>query len=161
MKEQVKILVVDDEPGIRDLLSYELGSCGYKVVTAVDGVEALEKFRREKFNIVISDIKMPRMGGLELLDAVKKINPGVEVILSTGYGTIETAVSAMKKGAYDFVQKPFNLDEIFAIIRESPGKKRVKRSPWRLRGGKEHFHVYKTGRTPSRYGRAFHTDTQS
>lgn len=119
MKGQTKILVVDDEPGIRDLLSYELGSRGYKAATAVNGEDALEKIKKEKFHLVISDVKMPRMGGLEMLEAVKKLDPGIEVIMSTGYGTIETAVTAMKMGAYDFVQKPFDLDEIFAAIEKA------------------------------------------
>ncbi|HAH31447.1 MAG TPA: hypothetical protein DCL44_03930 [Elusimicrobia bacterium] len=126
MKEQIKILVVDDEPGIRDMLSYELCSHDYQVVTAVNGEEALEKVGKEKFDLVISDIKMPRMGGLEMLDAIKKVNPDIEVIMSTGYGTIETAVSAMKKGAYDFVQKPFNLDEILAIIEKALEKSELR-----------------------------------
>ncbi|HBB68037.1 MAG: hypothetical protein A2X28_01345 [Elusimicrobia bacterium GWA2_56_46] len=126
MKDQIKILVVDDEPGIRDLLSYELCTHDYKVVTAVNGEDALEKVRKEKFHLVISDIKMPKMGGLEMLDAIKKINPDIEVIMSTGYGTIETAVSAMKMGAYDFVQKPFNLDEIFVIIEKALERSELK-----------------------------------
>ena len=126
MKERAKILVVDDEPGIRDLLSYELCFHDYQVVTAVNGEEALEKVRKEKFDLVISDIKMPRMGGIEMLDAIKKINPDIEVIMSTGYGTIETAVNAMKMGAYDFVQKPFNLDEIFAIIEKALEKSELR-----------------------------------
>jgi signal transduction histidine kinase/CheY-like chemotaxis protein len=126
MKEQPKVLIVDDEPGIRDLLSYELCSHEYKVATAVNGEDALEKIKKEKFDIVISDIKMPRMGGLEMLEAIKKINPDIEVIMSTGYGTIETAVSAMKMGAYDFVQKPFNLDEIFAIIEKALERSELK-----------------------------------
>ena len=121
-----KILVVDDELGIRDLLSYELSSHGYEVLTAVNGEDALEKIKKEKFNLVISDIKMPRMGGLEMLAAIKKIDPDIEVIMSTGYGTIETAVSAMKMGAYDFVQKPCNLDEVFSIIEKALERSELK-----------------------------------
>ena len=111
MKGDIKILVVDDELGIRDLLSSELSARDYLVVTAADGAEAVERVKNEKFNLVISDVMMPRMNGLELLDALKKLDPDIEVIVSTGYGTIQTAVNAMKKGAYDFIQKPFNLDE--------------------------------------------------
>lgn len=121
-----KILVVDDELGIRDMLSYELSSHNYGVVTAVNGEDALEKIRKEKFHLVISDIKMPRMNGLEMLDAIKKIDPDVEVIMSTGFGTIETAVSAMKKGAYDFIQKPFNIEEILALIEKALEKNELK-----------------------------------
>jgi len=121
-----KILVVDDELGIRDMLSYELSSHNYRVVTAVNGEDALEKIRKEKFQLVISDVKMPRMDGMEMLEAIKKIDPDVEVIMSTGFGTIETAVSAMKKGAYDFIQKPFNLDEILALIEKALEKNELK-----------------------------------
>jgi len=121
-----KILVVDDELGIRDMLSYELSSHDYGVVTAVNGEDALEKLRGEKFQLVISDVKMPRMDGMEMLEAIKKLDPDVEVIMSTGFGTIETAVSAMKKGAYDFVQKPFNIDEILVLIEKALEKNELK-----------------------------------
>lgn len=126
MKGQAKILVVDDEPGMRDMLSYELSFRDYAVVTAVNGEDALDKIGKEKFHLVISDVKMPRMDGLEMLEAIKKADPDVEVIMSTGYGTIETAVSAMKMGAYDFVQKPFNIDEILAMIGRALEKRELK-----------------------------------
>lgn len=122
-----KILVVDDEEGIRDLLTYELSSQGYQVVTAADGEEAVKKVRRESFNVVISDVKMPKMDGLETLAEIKKIDPDIEVIMATGYGTIETAVNAMKAGAYDFVQKPFNnIQELFALVEKAIEKRELK-----------------------------------
>ncbi len=139
MKEQVKILVADDEPGIRDMLSYELCSRGYKVVTAANGEEALEKAAKEKFNLVISDVKMSRLGGLELLEAVKKTDPCIEVIMSTGYGTIEMAVTAMKKGAYDFVRKPLDLDEMFAVIEKALEKSELKSLLEAYKAGKNIF----------------------
>lgn len=126
MNVPAKILVVDDELGLREMLEFELGERGYRVATASNGEEALEKIRAEKFQLVISDIRMPRMGGMEMLDAIKKTDPGVEVIMSTGFGTIETAVSAMKKGAYDFIQKPFNLDEILALVEKALEKNELK-----------------------------------
>src|SRR3989338_2555781 len=97
-KNEIRVLVVDDEQGMRDLLSFELGSQGYQVVTATDGVDALEKVRRNKFDLVITDLKMPKMGGMETLEEIKKIDPSVEVIIATGFGTIEVAVDSMKKG---------------------------------------------------------------
>jgi len=115
-KPTAKILVVDDEQGLRDLLSFELSSQGYKVSTASDGAMALDKIRAEKFQVVISDINMPKVTGLEALAKIKEIDPDVEVIMMTGFATIETAVDAMKKGAYDFVRKPFNMDEITALV---------------------------------------------
>ena len=122
-----RILVVDDEPGIRDLLTYELTSQGYHVTTARDGREALERVAKDHFNVIISDVKMPKMDGLETLEAIKKIDPDVEVIMATGFGTIETAVTAMKAGAYDFIQKPFqNIQELFALVEKAMEKRDLK-----------------------------------
>ncbi|MCB4756609.1 MAG: response regulator [Elusimicrobia bacterium] len=120
------ILVIDDEPGFRVLLQQELSKRGYQVTTAVNGEDALEKVRQGKFQLAISDVKMPKMGGLEFLEALKKDNPQIEVIMATGFGTIETAVTAMKRGAYDFVQKPFNLEEILALIEKALEKSELK-----------------------------------
>lgn len=121
-----QILIIDDEPGFRALLSHELGKMGYHVVTACDGQDALEKARNGSFDLAISDVKMPKIGGIEFLETIKKENPEIEVIMATGFGTIETAVSAMKKGAYDFVQKPFNLPEVFALIEKALEKRDLK-----------------------------------
>lgn len=126
MSDAIKILVVDDELGIRQLLSSELASRHFQVATATDGREALDKAAKEKFHLVISDVNMPKMNGLEMLDAIKKIDPDVEVIMSTAYGTIETAVTAMKRGAYDFVQKPFDLGEILALVEKALEKNELK-----------------------------------
>ncbi|HMU95651.1 MAG TPA: response regulator [Elusimicrobiota bacterium] len=113
------ILVVDDEPGFRALLSMELTKRGHRVVTAENGRDALEQCRRNEFQLVISDVKMPKMGGLEFLEALKKDSPSTEFIITTGYGTVETAVAAMKKGAYDFIQKPYNLPELLALVEKA------------------------------------------
>ena len=83
-KQGVKILVVDDEQGIREFLSFELSQQGYEVFTASNGAEALERIRAEKFSLVISDIRMPMLGGLEALEAIKRMEPDVEVIMMTG-----------------------------------------------------------------------------
>ncbi len=125
-KNEIRVLVVDDEPGMRDLLSYELGSQGYQVVTANDGMEAISVVRSQPIDLVISDIKMPRMDGVTALEEIKKINPNIEVIMATGYGTIETAVSAMKKGAYDFIQKPYNVNEIGALLEKALEKNELR-----------------------------------
>jgi signal transduction histidine kinase/CheY-like chemotaxis protein len=123
MNPRAKILVVDDEQGIRDLLEHELVELGYRVVTAADGDAAVEAARREKFDLVISDVKMPKRDGLATLEAVKQIDPDVEFIMATAYGTIDMAVAAMKKGAYDFIQKPFHLDEIHATVQRALERK--------------------------------------
>lgn len=125
-KKEIRILVVDDEQGMRDLLSYELGSQGYQIFTANDGLDALSKIRSQPVDLVISDIKMPKMDGVTMLGEIKKINPDIEVIMATGFGTIETAVNAMKSGAYDFIQKPYNIEEIGALIEKALEKNELK-----------------------------------
>ena len=114
-----KILVIDDEPGIRELLSQELVAQGHFVETAADGLLALEKIKKDKYQVALCDINMPKLGGLETLDEIRKLDSEVEVIMMTGYATIESAVEAMKKGAYDFVQKPFNLSEVLLLVEKS------------------------------------------
>ncbi|MHB9155407.1 MAG: response regulator [Endomicrobiales bacterium] len=123
---KARILVVDDEQGIRDMLRSELSAMGYSVETAPNGENALEKIEQSKFDIVISDIKMPKFDGLQVLEAVKKTSPETEVIMITGYATVENSVQAMKNGAYDFLQKPFNLEELGALIEKALEKSELK-----------------------------------
>ncbi len=121
-----KVLVIDDEPGIREMLSRELTLEGYDVQTAEDGLDALEKVKREKFQLAVCDMNMPRLAGLEVLEAIRDRDPDMEVIMMTGYATVESAVQAMKKGAYDFVQKPFSLDELLMLVQKSLEKQNLK-----------------------------------
>ncbi len=121
-----KILVIDDEPGICEMLSQELVAEGHFVETASDGLGALKKMKTEKYQVALCDINMPKMGGLVVLEEMHKLDPEVEVIMMTGYATIESAVEAMKKGAYDFVQKPFNLLEVLALVEKSIEKRDLK-----------------------------------
>ncbi|MFA6092776.1 MAG: response regulator [Elusimicrobiota bacterium] len=123
--DAVRVLVIDDEQGIRDLLTYELGSRGYKIVSADCGEQGLERLREQEFSLVISDIKMPGIDGLTVLREVKAMRPETQVILLTGFGTMETAVDAMKHGAYDFVQKPFIIDELAALVEKALEKKEL------------------------------------
>ncbi|MBN1824349.1 MAG: response regulator [Endomicrobiales bacterium] len=125
-KSSIKILVIDDEEGIRNLLSYELGLQGYSVSTAPSGEDGLELIKKNKYQLVITDIKMPKMDGIRVLEATKKIDPEVEVIVITGFGTIGMAVEAIKKGAYDFIQKPFNLEEILSLVEKALEKAELK-----------------------------------
>ncbi len=99
--ETPRILVVDDEKFIRDIIADFLSMEGYIVRTAEDGVVAADELRRARFDLVISDLKMPRMGGLELLREVAEVHPDTMTIIMTGFGTVETAIDAMKRGAYD------------------------------------------------------------
>ena len=112
----MKILVVDDEPSITRLLSRILSKEGYQVETAFNGMEALELFNKFRPDLVISDLKMPGMTGLELLRNVKKANPETDFIILTAFGTIENAVEAMKEGAADYLIKPLKEPEELRII---------------------------------------------
>lgn len=122
---EVPILVVDDERGIRDLLVYELGSRGYRVVAAGDAAEALRLFREGDFPVVLSDVRMPGIDGARLLEEIKAQRPATEVILLTGYGTLESAVSAMKRGAFDYLQKPFDVEELSNLVSRALEKREL------------------------------------
>ncbi len=111
------ILVVDDDPYMRSSLSDCLVSCGYTVETAIDGVDALGKFRKGAYEMVITDIRMPKMGGLDLLKELKGQSADTPVIVITAYGTVNTAVEAMKQGAKDFIMKPFSLDDLEMVVK--------------------------------------------
>ena len=97
------ILIIDDEKAIRKTLSEILSYEGYKIEEASDGEEGLKKFREKSYDVVLCDIKMPKLDGLEFLDKAREANPDVPVIMISGHGTIETAVEAVKKGAYDYI----------------------------------------------------------
>lgn len=126
MSISARILVVDDDPAIRDVLARGLGNAGYQVTVAQDGRQALSRLRERDFQVVISDVKMPNLEGLETLAAIKKINPDVEVIMVTGQASVCDAVNAMKLGAYDFIQKPLELDVILALVEKALEKRELK-----------------------------------
>jgi putative PEP-CTERM system response regulator len=113
-----KILVVDDEQSQRDLLAGLLSKAKHQVVVAGSGEEALEKIN-EGIDLAIVDLKMPGMDGLTTLKEIKKLNPAISVIILTAYGTVETAVEAMKQGAYDYLNKPIDVDELLLIIKRA------------------------------------------
>jgi two-component system response regulator HydG len=113
------ILVVDDHKNFRDSLVKILQGEGLRVFSANDGEEALAILRREIIHLALTDLKMPKMDGVELLKVAKTIRPEVEVILITGYGTVDTAVAAMKDGAFDYIQKPFKPREILKLVRQA------------------------------------------
>jgi two-component system response regulator HydG len=114
-----KVLLVDDHKPFRDSLAKILEGKGLQVFSAPDGEEALDILRKEDIHLVLTDLKMPKMDGVELLKVAKTIRPEVEVILITGYGTVDTAVTAMKDGAYDYIQKPFKPQEILKLVRKA------------------------------------------
>ncbi len=119
------ILVVDDEPELCQALSRLLTRHGYQALTAGNGEEALEVLRKEQVPLVLSDLMMPRMNGVELLKAAKIVSPATEMVIVTGHGTIETAVEAMKMGAYDFIEKPFTASTTLKVVRKALEKQQL------------------------------------
>src|SRR3989304_4097091 len=122
---QARILVVDDEEMIREMLFDVLSQAGYTVKTAKDGSDAIAQIENEPFEIVITDLKMPGMSGMELLQRVQKINPDICVLIITAYSTIESAVGAMKQGAYDYICKPFELEEMKVVVEKAVERQRL------------------------------------
>jgi len=139
-EEAARILVVDDEQVIREILADFLSMEGFVVRTAADGSEALVELSRAHYDLVLTDLKMPKMGGLELLGAIQKHTPNVVTVIMTGFGTVETAIDAMKRGAYDYILKPFKVEEVVHTIRRGLEKQRLKAENIRL---KEALSLYK------------------
>ena len=109
-------MLADDDMNLRRVLEFQLNEAGYNVSTAQDGVEALEIFTNNDFDCVITDLRMPKLSGLELLEKIKTANAEIPVIVITAFGEVETAVTAMKAGAFDYINKPFNRDEILLTL---------------------------------------------
>ena len=120
-----QVLVIDDKRNILHVISAVLKREGYGVVTATTGEEAISKFKNNQIDIVITDYLLPGMDGLKVLELVKEKDPSIPVILITAYGSIEMAVEAMKLGAYNYLTKPVNYDEMLILIREATEKKRL------------------------------------
>ena len=124
---------MDDESVIREILSDFLMMEGYQVLTAGDGTEAVEVLGRETVHMVISDLKMPQMGGLELLAHIREHYPELVTLIMTGYGTVETAIEAMKRGAFDYVLKPFKVEEVMHTVGRAFAQQRLRAENIELR----------------------------
>jgi len=131
--KKARLLVVDDEPIALRNLERVLAKEGYQVSTASSGQSALRQFRARAVDVVLTDLRMEKIDGLHLLRRCKEIDPDVEVILVTGYAAIETAIAAMKQGAYHYLAKPFKLDEVRKVVGEAAEKVALKRENRRLR----------------------------
>jgi response regulator RpfG family c-di-GMP phosphodiesterase len=138
--ESPRILVVDDEKVIREILSDFLSLEGYLVRAVEDGVEALKELQRRSYNLVISDLKMPNMGGLELIEKITSYQIPVLTVIMTGFGTVETAIEAMKQGAYDYILKPFKVEEVVHIVQRGLDRQRLQHENIRL---KDALSIYK------------------
>src|SRR3984893_12041268 len=116
------ILIIDDEKAIRKTLSEILSYEGYKMDEAGDGEEGLKKFSEKDYDVILCDIKMPKIDGIEFLEKAKESNADIPIIMISGHGTIETAVEAVKKGAYDYISKPPDLNRLLITIRNAKDK---------------------------------------
>ena len=133
--EKRKILVIDDEAVMRDGCCRILDNEGCEVLTASNGEEGLAAIKADPqgFEVVLLDLKMPGMGGMEVLDQAREINPALLIVVVTGYATVDTAVEAMKKGAYDFIPKPFTPDQLRLIVNRALEKRRLELEAAQLR----------------------------
>ena len=122
---KAKILVIDDEQIVHESCNRILTEEGYEVKNALTGQEGFKKIEDEPFDLVITDLKMPGISGMEALKKIKKDNPNIGIIMVTGYSTAETAVEAMKLGAFDYLPKPFTPDELISVINKAVEKKKV------------------------------------
>ena len=113
------VLVIDDDDSLRRVVEYNLHEDGYRVLLAVDGTRGWQTFQAEGVDLVLSDVRMPEMDGLELLTRIKTIQPDLPVIMLTAHGTINSAVEAMKLGAFDYLTKPFNREQLKAAVRKA------------------------------------------
>jgi DNA-binding NtrC family response regulator len=114
--EKIRVLIVDDEEIVRESLGGWLGKDGYTVSIAPDGAAAIDLLRKEPFAIVLADLKMPGIDGLQVLEEAKRLQPDAVVVIMTAYATVDTAVSAMKLGAYDYLVKPFDPEELSSML---------------------------------------------
>jgi DNA-binding NtrC family response regulator len=119
------ILVVDDEEIFRNLLQKTLSLEGYAVDTARDGVEAIELLQSRKYSVILTDLMMPRASGIKVLQSAKAFDADIAVIIITGYASLDSALAAIKEGAYDYITKPFQLDEIKLTVANAHEKRRL------------------------------------
>lgn len=114
-----KVLIIDDERSIRDTLQEILSFEGHHVDTAPEGIEGLRLFEENEYEAVLCDVKMPNIDGIEVLESILAMNPQVPVIMITGHGNVETAVKALKKGAFDFIEKPLDLNFLLITLQDA------------------------------------------
>ena len=125
MPTEATVIVVEDEPGTRAILCGILEDTGYRVIGLKKGADALERIQRSPFNAVITNVRLPDVDGMEILELAKEINPDAAVIMMTGYASIETAVNAVNEGAYAYFVKPVNPDEIKTTIANALRQQRL------------------------------------
>jgi len=123
----MKIIIADDDKNLRKVLANELFEEGFNVAEADDGIKAVGLIEKNEYDVLLLDLNMPGLGGLDVLEKIKELEIPVEVIILTAHATISTAVEAMKMGAYDYLTKPFQIEELKMIIEKAYEKKRLLR----------------------------------
>ena len=118
-KADFKVLVAEDDDIVRDVIVKFLTDEGYSVVVAKDGLEAVKMLRLEDIKLVLSDLRMPGADGMEVLRSSMRINPNIAVVIITAYGTLDTALEAMNEGAYDYIVKPFVMQQLLLVVRNA------------------------------------------
>jgi two-component system NtrC family response regulator len=150
VRNETKVLVVEDDKSLRELLQMELSRSGYKVTATSNGEEGVDAFRSEIFNVVLQDIRMPGMDGVEALKVMRSESTIPEIIMFTGHGTIETAVECIKLGAYDYLTKPIKLDELELLIDKACEKNRLRLENINLKKEMKRFENHRIiGRSPA------------
>ena len=139
MENKINLLIVDDEKIALKNLEHVLRKEGYEIKTTISGQNALKLLNRHEFDVVLTDLKMEKVDGMQILKRCKEANPDIEVIMITGYATVETAIEAMKYGAYHYIAKPFKLDEVRKVVREASEKVRLKKENRQLRESLENI----------------------
>jgi two-component system response regulator AtoC len=139
-----RLLVIDDEENMRHMLAAVLSKAGYLADTAADGLEGLQMTEETAYDFILCDIKMPKMDGMEFLKAARDMIATTTVIMMSAYGTIDTAIEAMKLGAYDYISKPFKPDEVYLTLKKAEERESLKKENLRLRerlqGIEESYH---------------------
>jgi len=133
MEYKARLLVVDDEEIALANLEHVLAKEGYEVMATQSGPTALKLLEKEEFSVVLTDLRMPKVDGMEILERCHELYPDTEVIMITGYATVDSAVEAMKKGAYHYIAKPYRLDEVRKVVAEAVEKNRLKKENLELR----------------------------
>ena len=133
MKNDGQIIIIEDDEKMLNLLTKVLKKEGYAVVPCLDGIKGLKKLEEKSFDLAITDLRMPQMNGMEVLKGIKEASPDTYVIMMTAFSSIDSAVEAIKKGAYDYISKPFKMDEIGMIIKRALEEKRLRKELASLR----------------------------
>lgn len=131
-KSEFRILIADDDAMVRDVIEKFLLEQGYSVITANDGSEALRLLRVEDIHLVLSDLRMPGADGIEVLRTAAQINPKISVVILTAYGTLDTALEAVREGAYDYIAKPFVMQQLLLVVRNAYALELLRRENERL-----------------------------